>query len=221
MSKDTIIITSLFLAIIPTLSCSPPLQYEGEKLIHAYINAVQKQDYKTLYALRADLFEEATHLADNEKKSHFENFRRNMGKKYKEYEEGREQGELVFDHDGIILVKAFVLGKGTFYQPVHWMRVSETTAFMDTLLEFGYAHINYSTFPNGTVIYLMGYPLGRVDSLCIQKSGKVAKRVLKEAKVRWWFEKKKASHLSPSGWYIKSIEVLEDSIKYETVTWIF
>jgi hypothetical protein len=221
MLKDAIIMAFLCLTVITLLSCSPPLQSEGERLVHTYINAVQRKDYKTLYELRADLVDEVSPLSENKKENHFEFFKRNMEKKYENYEKGRERGELIFSQEGIVLIKAFVLGKGTFYQPIHWVQVSETKGFIDTLLEFGYAYINYDTFPEGTVIYLMGYPLGRIDKLTIQRSGKVVKKVLKEGRVRWWFEKKKPSHLSPSGWHIKSIEVLEDSMKYETVTWIF
>lgn len=223
MAKDVtaIIIAFLFLAVIPLLSCSPPLQHEGEKLIHTYINAVQKKDYKILYELRANLADEIKDLPENKKEDHFEFFKRNMEEKYKDYERGREQGELIFSQEGIVLIKACVLGKGTYYQAMQSVQISETTGFMDTLLEFGYGHINYDTFPAGTVIYLMGYPLGHVDRLTIQRSGKVVKKVLKEAKVRWWFKKSDPSHFSPSGWRIESVEVLKDSMKYETVTWIF
>lgn len=221
MSKDTIIIFSVFLTIISLFSCSLPFYHEGENLIQRYIGAVQKKDYKTLYELRADILDETEHLTEEEKLAHFDYFKKQMGKKYESYEAGRENGELDFDPDGVVLIKAFVLGKGTFYQPVDWIRVSETTAFIDTVLEFGYAHIDYSFFPEGTLIYLMGYPIGRVETLVIQRSGKVVKKVMKEAKLRWWFERKKRSNDVLSSWHIKSVEILPDSVTYETVTWVF
>ncbi len=221
MLKFTILIFPLVLTIIFLVSCTPPFHAEGEKLIQMYINSVQKRDFKTLYTLKANIQDEVKNLTEEEKADHFKDFQWQMERKYKAYKKGREIGKLNFDADGVVLIKGFVLGKGTFYQPVNWIQVSDINAFIDTTIEFGYGHINYSTFPDGTIIYLMGYPIGQVEKLYIQRSGKVAKKVMKEATVRWWFEKKKISDDSASSWYIKSIEALSDSVKYETVTWIF
>ncbi|MEW5806591.1 MAG: hypothetical protein AB1756_04505 [Acidobacteriota bacterium] len=222
MTKKMLSRSALLVAMLLVVcSCMDPFRKNAAVIIQTYIDAVQNKDFRTLYDLSVDKRDESVSMTEEERKEHFDSFTGSLEEKYLHYETGRDRGWLDFEADGVVLVKATVLGKGAFYRVENFIKLPGSVAYVDTIIKLGYPYINYSTLPLGTVAYLLGYPIGKIERLIIQSAGRVTLKVVKEFTIRWWLESRKASNVSPSGWYLKGVEVLPNTVAYETVTWTF
>ncbi|ANM31928.1 hypothetical protein ABI59_23730 [Acidobacteria bacterium Mor1] len=176
--------------------------------VHAYIKAVQDGNFS---ALRCAL---AGAAAEGSDPAAFEAWARDL---YLQYETGRDQGGVAFDEEGLLLVKTFALGKGTFYSVLQSESSAETLT-VDTLVRFGYTQIDYSALSPGTTFYLAGWPPGRIRAMRVPgRADTLRAEVLERIVVRWTLVREPAAGGCPERYSVYRVEPVEDT--GERINW--
>ena len=204
-------------ASLAAAGCGPG-QGVAADAITDYLEAVQAQDVRRLYCLVSGAAESGA--ADES--TGRERFREWAAVRYAEYDEGRERGRVELDDQGIVLIKLFALGKGTFFRHGPERSLEGGILVVETDVRFGYEHIDLSGFSPGTTFYLSGAPVGRVQSVRVpESSGEIARDLLESVRVRWTLVLGEPAGSCPAGWTVASVEPVEGSEKTVEVTWIF
>lgn len=149
-------------------------------------------------------------------------FERWLASRYIEYEAGRDAGHVDLGDDGIPLVRAFALGKGTFWQVDATRWRDRRTLVADTTVRFGYPSIDLSGLSPGTVFYVCGAPVGRVHAVTVPvESGRVDLVVLDAVRVRWTLVSEPETGGCAGRWSVASVRPLDDSVVTARVAWVF
>ncbi len=191
-----------------------------EQTITAYASAVQQRDFATLYCLSAG-------AATAEELGADEQSRRASFQKWAEslllaYEEGRDEGEVLLDGHGILLVKLLALGRGTFSDAGSPQVAEDGTTRVRADIRFGYDSIDLSRFSPGTTLYFNRSPVGRVEPLTVPwVSREVRLDVLESVSVDWTLMEQEAAGGCPAGWTVVSVEPVAGSASTTRLTWDF
>ncbi len=186
-----------------------PAGRTAEQTLDAYMTAVQQEDLPVLFCLSAGAAD-AQELGSGEDRRRlgFEEWARSH---YAEYVTGRDEGWVEFDEHGIVMIKAFALGKGTFYTfgPGHRRGGAlEVT----TRLRFGYEQVDLSRMSPGTTFYLCGVPPGRMHAIRVPAGPReVSVEVLDSLDVRWTLVRSEAHDSCAGGWTVVSASPVEGS----------
>jgi hypothetical protein len=172
---------------------------EEERLVYRYSEGIQ-----SLHEATYDTYYLTCHPTEGEKR---------LASRLREYEDMRRRGALDFSVDGIELIKITALGRGAFFK-VHDRSVTDGHLRFGTLLKPEYGSINYTDFPRGAVVYVLGEPFGSVLSLPMGDGAGPKRRVMAAVETEWLWEKRGAS---PPGWCLVSITPLPGSASYETL----
>ncbi len=205
----------LALAIACAVGCSPG-KPTAAQVLQDYVAAVQDEDLRALRCLLAGASpgEEDT----PELRADFEAW---AAERYRTYETGRDRGGVAFDEEGMLLVKTFGLGIGTYYT-VQATRHDGDQLLADTAITFGYREVDYSALSPGTTFYLAGWPAGRIEAIQVPSSPDSAQaEVLERIFVRWTFVRERADALCPQRWSALSAALVPDteSVTDWTVEW--
>ena len=208
----------LALALFATPSCGPGERTAREALL-AYTAAVQDEDLDALYCLSAGATEALELGADDvSRRSGFRRWARDW---YRTYEEDRETGEVDFGEHGIVLVKLFALGRGTFYTVTQTRRTAPEVMEVLTRLRFGYAGIDLSRLSPGTTFYLCGAPPGRVHPIVVEPYREVSVEVLDTLMLRWTLVRQSEGSGCAERWAVASVAPVEGTESSERLTWVF
>lgn len=123
------------------------------------------------------------------------------------YEEERESGTISFDKFGIIAVRILGLGRGLYYTTENFS-IEKESGYLELLHSFNYDEMDYSIFPQGTVLYFLGCPLGKIYKTITGVPIDEERHYLAKIKTKWYFKKD-----SNNKWKITKMEILKDSIK--------
>ena len=190
-----------------TASCGPGKDAAGE-VIRDYVQAVQDRDVPALRCLLVGAD------AEDADPAAFEAW---LDDRYARYETGRDQGGVELDEEGVLLVKAFALGKGTYYYVERSERQGDAL-IADSRVRFGYTQVNYSDLSPGTTFYLAGWPPGRIRALRVPaRAGTLRAEVLDRIVVRWTLVREPESASCPERWSVAAVEPLADSA--ERINW--
>jgi len=141
--------------------------------------------------------------------------------RYTDYLVGRDQGAVEFGDDGIVLTKAFALGKGTFYEISRVRRVDEMLV-VDTGVRLAYGEIDISGLPPGTVFYACGLPMGAIEAVTIPRgAAEVEADVLDTVIVRWTLVPGVATPECGERWTVASAVALPESATTRKIVWEF
>jgi len=185
----------------------------------AYMEAVQDEDLAALFCLSAGATAAGELGAtEEERRERFRTWARDW---YQAYLDGRDEGRVEIGEHGIVLVKLFALGRGTFYDVVGTRVVAPETMEVETRLRFGYAGIDLSRFSPGTTFYLCGAPPGVVHPVVLEPYREVSLEVLETIVVRWTLVREAASDGCPERWAVASAEPLAGTSSTERITWEF
>ena len=137
------------------------------------------------------------------------------------YERERDGGTFHIDEVGYALVRAAMLGKGTFYEAVGVSGSAETPV-LHLRLTFGYSEIPLHTFPRGTTVYMLGNPLGVIHPITIGRDSRRGLEVLDHIELLVLFAHGEENTVEGDLPYkVERIAWLPDSAVYHEVTWEF
>ena len=178
--------------------------------IGQYIAAVQALDIDALYCLSAGVASAEELGADpSERRQNFESW---INAQVEVYLEGRDEGWVELDGHGPLLVKLYVLGRGTFlvFGPVRTPNAETRVIRAD--LRFGYAQIDLNRFSPGTTFYMNGVPPGRIHPIVVPRwSREVTVDVLESISVEWTLIRTLESEACPAGWAVASAVPIPDT----------
>jgi hypothetical protein len=206
------------LAALCLAACGPGTRTAQETLI-AYTEAVQAEDLDTLFCMSAGVAEAVELGADEaERRANFDAWAREW---YRAYLDGRDAGWVEIGEHGIVLVKLFALGRGTFYSLTGVRPLGSDAVEVETRLRFGYSGLDLSRLSPGTTFYLCGEPLGRVHPIVVRPYEEVSVKVLESVTVRWTLVRHPAFGGCAEGWAVAAVDPVTDSVDSETITWVF
>jgi hypothetical protein len=199
--------------------CGPGERVAEETLL-SYVEAVQSEDLDALFCLSAGTAS-ATELGGSaeQRRSGFQTW---ANDRYARYLEGRDEGQVPLDGHGIVLVKLFSLGRGTYYRIVGVRKVGEDVLEVDTRLRFGYPELDLSRLSPGTTFYLCGMPPGSVHAVVVPEfHQEVSLEVLDTITVRWTLLHEPAAAGCGERWTVASAETVEGTAVAQSVVWEF
>jgi hypothetical protein len=199
-------------------ACGPNVR-TAEETLTAFMEAVQQEDLDQLYCLSAGA-SDALELGvdDEQRRAKFESWAREW---YRVYLDGRDEGWVEIGEHGIVLVKLFALGRGTYYEMVGARALGDSAMEVQTRLRFGYPGLDLSRLSPGTTFYLAGPPLGRVHPIEVRPYEEISVDVLQSVVVRWTLARRAPSERCPEGWAVAAAEPIEDSVRSESINWVF
>jgi hypothetical protein len=191
----------------------------AEGTIFSFVKAVQTEDLDALRCSLAGADLGSEDLAEAAaRRQVFDQWARS---RYTAYLVGRDAGGVDLGDDGIVLAKAFALGKGAYYT-VESIRDTAEVIVVDTLVRFAYGDIDISGFPPGTVFYACGTPLGRIEALTIPHgAASVDAEVLTTVTVRWELVPALETGDCPERLTVARVEALPESVTSQEITWEF
>jgi hypothetical protein len=198
--------------------CRPPAS--PSDTIVPFNEAVQAEDTDRLFCLMAGAAESAE-LGETEeaRRAAFADWAR---ARYESYREGRDEGRVGLEGDGIVLVKAFSLGRGTFFTNGPVRSLDPGTRRVRTDLRFGYDGLDLSRLSPGTTFYVSGVPAGRIHAVTVPAvSREVTLEVLESISVEWTLVLREAIGSCPERWAIASVVPVDGSEVSTELTWVF
>lgn len=209
------------LAVLPTVQtgCGPGERTALDTVL-PYLEAVQAEDLDTLYCLSAGAAA-APELGatDEERRVNFERWAR---ERFRIYRDGRDEGWVELADDGIVLVKLFSLGRGTFFTYEGSRPLTGEAVEVDTHLRFGYSNLDLASLSPGTTFYLAGDPPGRVYPVLVpDRREEVDLEVLDTVTVRWTLVRQEGNAACPAGWTVAGAVPVDGTQNTTHITWVF
>ncbi len=197
-------------AVLLSTGCGPG-EREARQAIERYAQAVQNQEMDVLFCRSAGAQETGRETFDAWVRS-----------QYDAYLSGRDEGNVAIESGGIVLVKAFSLGKGTYYTIDQVRAEGEKILEVTMTLRFGFGAIDLSALKPGTTFYVCGAPAGKIYPVTIPRGSETVERtVLKSLRLRWTLARQGKNETCDAGWAVHSIEVVDGSEKTERLEWRF
>jgi hypothetical protein len=209
------------LALMILLAGCGPGGPTAPETVEEFITAVQSHDLDALYCLMAGASEAQELGADEaERRTGFEAWAMAL---YDSYTEGRDEGRVELDEQGLVLVKLFSLGRGTFYAHTGSRSTGPDVRVLTSDVRFGYQNVDLSRFSPGTTFYVSGPPVGRVHAIRVPAgSDEVTVELLTYVQLEWTLLRSPQGEGRCSGrWAVASLTWVEDSVRSAEVTWIF
>jgi len=189
--------------------------------VEAYVEAVQSHDLDALYCLMAGA-SQAQELGaeETERRAGFESWALAL---YDSYTEGRDEGWVDLDEQGLVLVKLFSLGRGTYFTDTGSRSVGPDVRVLTSEVRFGYSNVDLSRFSPGTTFYVSGPPVGRVHAIRVPAgSEEVTVDLLTNVRLEWTLLRTPPGEGPCSGhWAVASLTWVEGSVRSTEVTWVF
>jgi hypothetical protein len=184
--------------LLNAASCGPGRATAADT-INAYLQAVQTEDLDALYCLSAGAaVDEGGQTQVEEARKAFSGWARS---EFEAYFSGRDEGQLDLTSSGIVLVKAFTLGKP---------------------IRFAYGDINIAGLRPGTTFYVCGYPLGAMHSVTIpRRPGEERREVLNAIVVRWTLVRQEDADGCGERWTVNTVEPVPGTERNERLVWVF
>ena len=214
--KYGLLLVLLFLVL--TGGCQPG-RSTAEQTILSFVDAVQTEDLGALHCLLAGASraEDGPEAAEARREA-FDSWARS---RYEDYLTERDRGRVNLEGDGIVLTKAFALGKGTYYTltSVRW---GKDTIVAEMLVRFAYGEIDITRLPIGSVFYVCRAALGRVHPVEIPAGGgSVTVEALETLRIRWTLSRSSGTASCPEGWTVASVAPLPETATESRITWEF
>ena len=190
------------------------------RTLDEYIRAVQGADGARLSRFSADFQDSARDLHGAQLHAALEQFTRHTEERLAAYEGAKKTGTLDLSADGVSLIKGLGLGRGVFYMvrdvaPEEGSR-DRVRARMEVNLAYDF--VPFEDYQEGTIIYLMGMPFGRLLAP-VRGKGKGGKlEVLAQVALDCRLERALDPE-HPTGWVVRSLEALPGSARPGSVSW--
>jgi hypothetical protein len=186
---------------------------EFEQVAQQWFVAIHERDFQKLARYDANA------PADREGRA-FEAWKRQVQRILDAYEREREQGHFEPDPTGYKLVRATMLGRGTYWETLG-LAEDPPDRVLQIRLNFGYGKIYYGSFPRGTTVYLLGHPLGRIYSIELGHARERQLDVLEHLVVNVRFERVEARLPGDARYQVSEATWVPESAEHREVEWIF
>ncbi len=201
MKRTVLLIMIVFLSLP---SCrQKPDDMPFRIVLSKYFTAVQKDDMKSMAACLF-LFDEIKSRYGETGGAVLE-FKQKINDISKKYREELQDGTLHFDPYGIEAVHIMGLGKGFYYRTVG-LEVRKTAATITLSHSFRYDKLDYDVFPQGTTLFFLSCPVGKILKVKTGEYQKGLRMLLQKIQTRWHFKKDLQGK-----WKIVRMEVLSDT----------
>lgn len=195
--------TVVLLLLFFTLSCRQDPEMPFRQVLADYFTAIQNNDVQ-------GMSRQLTHFQDmvaryGDTGDAIVTFRTEVEQILQSYEEERNAGELNFDPYGIKTAHIMGLGRGFYYQTESLVR-QDGTATMELSHSFSYDEMDYSVFPEGTRLFFLACPPGKVMSFITGQYQKGYRLLLGKIHTRWHFRQD-----TNGNWRIVSMEILPET----------
>ncbi|MCZ6601095.1 MAG: hypothetical protein O7A07_09645 [Acidobacteria bacterium] len=168
---------------LATVCCSS--RSEMDQVIDRYIRAVQNLDAPRLAEVSAVPMAVEGEPGDRSPDQRLQLLETRLDQRFKAHLEQRDSGHFEFEPDGLILIQALGLGRGTYYETVTSRRTGPGRVELIQEVRLAYGSIDLSRLPRGTTIYLMGMPLGKVYHPVLGAGEAAARQLLERIWLRW------------------------------------
>ena len=188
-------------------------------MVFSFLSAVQLEDHDALYCLLygASKIEGGADAVAARREA----FDAWVEGRYDEYFTGRDTGRLDLGDDGIVLAKAFALGKGTYYT-LRSVRPDGDSLVVVMDVTFAYGEINIADLPPRTTFYVCTLPVGTIRPVRIPTgTADFTLEVLDSIAVRWTLVRAEPTSACPEGWAVADVTPLDETATTTEVTWEF
>ena len=210
---------AVVLVLLATAAACGGDAVEAERTIRDFVTAVQAEDLDRLYCLLAGAAPGSGQDVEPARREDFDAWARS---RYEAYLDGRDSGGVDLGESGIVLVKAFALGKGTYHAIEGMKREAGAGLGVRSRVRFGYARANYSAFSPGTTFYVAGEPVGAIHAVVVPYvPGETSAEVLETLALRWELQRAEAGPACPARWTVAAVRPVPDSETTALVTWRF
>jgi len=168
---------------LATIGCSS--QGEMDRVIERYIRSVQNLDAPRLAEVSAVPMAVEGDSEDRAADRRVQLLETRLDQRFRAHQVQRDTGRLEFEADGLILIQALGLGRGTYYETVTTRRTGPGRWEVIQEVRLAYGSIDLSRLPRGTTIYLMGMPLGKVYRPVLGAEKAAVRRLLERIWLRW------------------------------------
>jgi len=199
-------------ASLALAGCAPPRPLL-EKTCGRFFSAVQRRDFHELAKV------DATAPPEREGPV-FETWKRQVLRLLLRYERQRETGRLEPDPNGYLIVRATMLGAGTYWETVE-RRGSAAEPVLRIRLNFGYGEIPYGSLPPGTEVFLLGAPLGTVHRIVLGRGEVHELDLLSHLMIDVRFRRPELTAPGDERYKVAAVAWLPESAVTEHVRWIF
>ncbi len=174
--------------------------------VERYLSAVQQHDDDFLALLWAPHRREYASLTPEEQPRLFQAFRDRLRDANRMFDRAKQEGSLPPDPLGVAMFRALGLGKGAVSLPVSAIiGEGDGAARVRTRVVTNLETLHLDSLPDGVRIYLMGYPLGRLEMITVGFDSPKNHHLLDSVDIDWTLSRTPAGMRSPAGWLIESI----------------
>ncbi|RMG45087.1 MAG: hypothetical protein D6718_08430 [Acidobacteria bacterium] len=212
MPREWLALAALAAGLAAAPGCAPARPVL-EKTAGRFFAAVQKRDFAELARVDAS--------APPERKGPvFHTWKRQVRGVLDSYESMREEGRLEPDPSGYLVVRATMLGAGTYWETVS-LRGGRRAPVLRIRLNFGYGEIPYGTLPAGTEIFLLAAPLGTIHRAVLGQGAVHEFDVLEHLDVEVSFARPELVAPGDEKLKVSRVTWLPDTARSRHVRWIF
>ncbi len=136
------------------------------------------------------------------------------------YERERDEGKMTLDPRGYTIVRATMVGRGTYWETVGREGGADDPV-LRVRLSFGYGEIWYGSLPPLTHVYLLGWPLGTVHHIRIGLGKTYRMDVLDHLDLLVHFRRVKPRRPDEATWKVDRVTWDPASAVHRQVEWTF
>lgn len=182
-----------------------------------YVGAVQSSDAARLATFSAEYQDAARGLDPPAARAALDAFILRTEARLAAYEAAKTTGQLELGPDGVGLIKGLVLGRGVFFL-LREVAVEGDRARVRMEVSTQYNYVPFENYAEGTRIFLMGMPLGRLlGPVRGERKGEKIE-VLAQVDIEWQIEPA-LDPKHPTGWVVRSVEAVPGTARAGTVEW--
>jgi hypothetical protein len=174
--------------------------------VERYLSAVTQRDDEAMASLWAPFRRQIASMTPDEKKQALAAFSARFRQAHKLYDEAKLEGALGPDDLGVTLFRALGMGKGAVSFPIS-ARIEDggAAARVRTRVVTNLETLHLDSLPDGVRIYLMGYPVGKLEMITVGFDELSNHRLLESVDIDWRLSKTAATADEPGRWLIESI----------------
>lgn len=194
---------SVLIVLLTLLSCRTDPDMPFRKVLADYFTAIQENDIPAM-SHQLTLYPDLKSRYGDTGEAML-TFKQTVTSILTEYETERNAGMINFDPYGIKAAHIMGLGRGFYYRTVALDR-QEQTAVLELSHTFSYDKMEYSVFPEGTRLFFLSCPPGKVVSYITGKYQKGYRIHLKRIHTEWTFERDMNDN-----WKLDHMRILPDT----------
>ena len=196
----------LLAAALAAAGCGPAPEQGLYMTVERYLAAVMQRDPEGMALMWAPYRREIAGLVEEDQKKKYAAFQRMIRNANREFENAKKDGTLAPDPLGVALLRGLGIGKGAVSLPGEWSIAPDgATAAVRSRINTNLDAMNLNSLPDGVRVFLMGYPLGRMEMIAVGYDKLEERHLLGSVDVDWRLSRAPEGMRTPAGWLIESL----------------